>query len=392
MSFILPTTRQIQEINLSNYELRLAQDSPLQDKAFLRVKSANEAFTFTTLYKFAAERALQNLIATATGVDLDNIGRQYFVNRNNPQVAIIAVEITGSDGSMIQTIRSFVGSLNGLRYTIQNSAEITSGVASLILTASQSGVAGNLQVGSSLTVDSPVPGINSVATVTSVNQLGTNQELDDDYRVRISDVVRSSGGGGNSSDYREWAQEVPGVRRAYPFSGKPISLLAESFPPERTVYVQSTSDISPDGIPPQALLDSVRQSISIDPEDGTSRQPLGLTDETLFVEPITRTGFFVTVRDVQSTPGLENQIRQNIASSLDIYFRSLESFVQGLDPLFSRNDLITDLIISDVVQDVLRSEGASASSVGFGLSRGSFVSSYRLAQGELASFIQVDFE
>jgi len=392
MPLNIPTTKEIKDINIANYEASLSQDAPLQDKAFLRVKSAQEAFTFTALYKYAAERALQNLILTATGQDLVNLGNQYNVPKRLAEAAILEAEITGEDGSIIETVRSFVGNLNGLRYTVETQATIVGGVATITLTATQSGVVGNLEIGNTLTIDSPVAGINSIATVTAVNQLGTEEESDDVYRLRILDVARASGGGGNASDYRRWAQETPGVARAYPFSGKPVDVLATSSPPDRTVYIKATTDIDPDGIAPQALLDAVRDTITTDPETGLSRQPLGLTNETLFIESISRTDFYVTVRDLQSTPALEAQVKQNIADALTTFFASLESFVPGLDPLFARNDLITDLIVSDVVQDVLKSDGASASSVGFGLTAGNFISNYRLQPGELAKFIQVDFE
>ncbi len=392
MALNIPTTKEIKDISIANYESRLSQDSPMQDKAFLRVKSSSEAFIFTALYKYAAERALQNLILTATGQDLINLGNQYNVPKNLAQEAILTAEITGQNGSVLETVRTYVGDLNGLRYTIENQATIVGGIASIVLTASQSGVVGNLDVANTLTIDSPVSGINSVATVTSVDQLGTEEESDDVYRLRILDVARASGGGGNASDYRRWAQEVSGVARAYPYSGKPVVLQAESSPPERTVYVEATTDIDPDGIAPQPLLDAVRASINNDPETGLSRQPLGLTDETLYVESISRTGFYVTVRDLIAPPAFVAQIEQLIEDALSTFFSSLRSFVQGLDPAFDRNDLVTDLIVSDVVQDVLKSNGASATSVGFGLSAGVFTISYNLEPGELAKLIQVDYE
>ena len=102
-------------------------------------------------------------------------------------------------------------------------------------------------------------------------------------------------GGGNAADYREWAQEVAGVTRAYPYSGKPVALLLESSPPDRTVYIEADTTIDPDGIAPQALLDEVRATITTDPVTGLARQPLGLTDSTLFVESISRTEFFVGI-------------------------------------------------------------------------------------------------
>jgi len=63
----IPTTQEIAERNISNFESKIAQTVPAVDKAFFRVLAIMEAFNYTELYKFAAERALQNLAITATG-------------------------------------------------------------------------------------------------------------------------------------------------------------------------------------------------------------------------------------------------------------------------------------------------------------------------------------
>lgn len=392
MPMNIPTTKQINDQNVANYEQELGQDAPIQDKAFVRVSSAVEAMNFTLLYKFAVERAKQNLILTASGDDLVLLGNQYGVEKRLATPCIVTATLPAVNGTSITPVRIFVADLNGLRYTLEAESIAVGGIATLVLTASQSGTVGNLQIGNTLIIDSPVPGAESTATVTAVDQLGVEEEKDDNYRQRILDVSRASGGGGNASDYRTWSQEVAGVKRAYPYSGKPVNLLAESAPPDRTVYIEATSDVDPDGIAPQILLDAVRDNININPETGLSRQPLGLTNETLFIESIERTDFYVSVRNLVVDASLEAQVKQSVEDSLSIFFLSLSSFVPGLDPDFDRNDLVTDLIISDVVQDSLKSAGASASGVGFGLQQGTFISVYNLKPGELGKLIQVDFE
>lgn len=387
----IPTTQEVVDSNISNYENKLGQDAPINPKAFLRVQSVINAQNFTQLYKFGTERAEQNLATTASGEDLENIGSDNGVNKNPAIATVLTADLPAVDGTIISPTKSFVSILTGIRYDVQSQVVAAGGVAALTLVARDVGADGNLDIGSGLTIDSPVPGANTEATVTAISITGTNEEDEEDYRVRVLDAIRESGGGGNSSDYRGWAQEVAGVRRAYPFAGKPESSLAESSPPDRTVYIEATSDIDPEGIAPQGLLDQVRDSITTDPETGRARQPLGLTDETLFVESITRTGFFVEIRGLLIDANLEAQAKQQVEDALQVFFFNLESFVDGLTPDFDRNDLITDLIISGVVDDVLRSLGGSASGVGFGTSSGNFTSVYRLAPGELSKLEQVDF-
>ena len=388
----IPTTKQIKDSNVANYENKLGQEAPINDKAFINVQAAVNAMNFTQLYKFAVERAMQNLATTATGEDLEKIGSQYGVNKKQATSAVLSADLPAQDGTTIFTTRTFVGVLTGIRYNLESQSTAAGGVAALTLVSQVTGADGNLEPPSKLTIDSPVPGAESTATVTSLDITGTNEEDEEAYRIRVLDAIRESGGGGNSSDYRSWSQEVAGVQRAYPFAGQPQDSLAESSPADRTVYIQATTDVDPDGIAPQGLLDQVRDSITTDPDTGKARQPLGLTDETLYLESITRTGFYVVVRDLIMTPSLVTQAQQQVESALELFFLSLDTFVDGLDPDFEKNDIVTDLVISGVVDDVLRSLGGSAASVGFGLAFGSFLSVYTLAPGELAKLIQVDFE
>lgn len=387
----IPSTKQIAETNLTNYENQLGQSAPINSKSELRVRSAISAMVFTILYKFGAERALQNLATTATGEDLENIGIQYGVKKGQAVSAVLTAELPATDGTIISPIRTFVSVLTGIRYNVESQVVAAGGVATLTLVAQQAGSEGNLSNGAELTIDSAVAGAETIATVTATSITGVSEEDEEEYRVKVLDAIRQSGGGGNSSDYRSWSQEVEGVKRAYPYSGKPTDLQAESSPPDRTVYIEATEDIDPDGIAPQGLLDQVRDSITTDPETGLARQPLGLTDETLYVESITRVGFYVEVRGLIIDASKTAQAQQSIEDALTVFFASVESYVEGLTPEFEKNDLITDVIISGVIDDVLRSLGGSASGVGFGVSPGNFLSVYNLAPGELAKLIQVDF-
>lgn len=387
----IPTTKEVTDSNIANYENRIGQDAPINDKAFVRVQSAINALNFTQLYKLLIERSLQNLATTASGEDLELIGKEYGEIKGLAIATVLRADLPAVNGTIISPIRTFVSVLTGIRYDVESQVVAAGGVAALTLVSQVAGADGNLDNGSELTIDSPVPGAQSIATVTATTIVGANEEDEEEYRAKVLDAIRQSGGGGNSSDYRNWSQEVEGVKRAYPFAGKPVALLGESSPPDRTVYIEATSTIDPDGIAPQALLDQVRDSITTDPLTGFARQPLGLTDETLFVESIVRTGFYVQINGLLVTASQEAQAKQGVEDALEVFFRSIESFVDGLTPDFEKNDLITDIVISGVVDDVLRSLGGTASGVGFGTSFGVFLSTYRLSPGELAKLVQVDF-
>lgn len=383
MAFPIPTTKQQADLNLANFENKLNQSSPLNDKAFLRVLSVIQAAQGTGLYKFVADRILQTLALTATNGGLDAIGTNYGVIRKAAESAQLTATIPGTNGTIIPITVDFVGDANGIRYSLDSAATVASGSATLNLTAKTVGTAGNLNVSDTLMIGRTVPGVESTATVTVITNVGAERESDDAYRLRILDALRTTPGGGNSADYRIWSEEVAGVARAYPFAGQPVTSSMSSAPPDRTVYIEAETSIDPDGIPPTSLLDEVRAAITADPDTGISRQPLGLTDDTLYVEPIVRTTFFVTISDLVIDSNVESQAKTNIEDALDIYFRSVRPFVDGLDSVITRNDTLTDASVSEVIQNVVASYGGSASGIAFDVTPGTSIPRYQLNPNEL---------
>ena len=380
----IPTTQQTTDQNIANFEAAIGQTTPINDKAFLRVISAVEAILSTSLHKFGIDRAKQALVTTAFGTGLDDLGNEYGVARKVAVAAGLTATLPGTDSTVIPTTVDFVGDSNGIRYALDAQAVVTGGFATLFLTAKTAGSQGNLNNGETLSIGTQIAGAETIATVTATTTIGVDEEIDDDYRVRILDVVRSPGGGGNAADYRNWAQETTGVVRAYPYAGKPADLLAESSPPDRVVYIESTTAIDADGIAPQSLLDDARDSITTDPDTGLARQPLGLTDDTLFVEAISRTPFFIQITGLIVESTIEDAVKTEIDAQLTAYFLSLDPFVDGVDSVVERNDLITDLTVSDVVQDVLSANGGSAQAVAFDINLGGSLPEYQLGQGEKA--------
>ena len=396
MAFNIPTTQETIDQFLANLEASLGQSSPINDKAFLRVVSVAEGIVFTSLYKYAAYKVKQTLAITAFGVGLDIIGAEYGVIRKAAEATVLTATLPGTNTTVIPQTIDFIGDANGIRYFLDSSETIgapTPGVAELTMTAEDVGVVGNLQVGDTLSIGTQVAGAETVATVAIITgqtvailNTGAEEETDDAYRIRVLDEIRGTFGGGNLADYRKWAQEVAGVARAYPYSGLPVLILAESAPPDRTVYIEADTTIDPDGIAPQSLLDEVRDTITTDPVTGLARQPAGLTDETLYVESITRTSFFVQITGLNINADIEATAKSEISTALTNYFVTIKPFVDGIDSAFDRNDLITDLTLSNVVQDVLSANGGSALDVAFGVIVDVFIDEYRLNAGELAKF------
>jgi hypothetical protein len=381
MPLNIPTTKTLRSTFLTFLENALNQSSPLADKAFTRVISAVFAGVFTILYKFAAQEAKENLAISASRAGLIKLGAEYDLPIKPAEATILTITLPAVDGTIIPQTVDFQGDANGLRYLLSaNSNPATSSLITMQVTCKVTGAQGNLAISDTLTIGTQVAGAETVATVTVVDNLGADEEATEAYRARLLSAIRSPGGGGNAADYRNWTLETTNVVGAYPYSGTALG----GSPPDRTVYVEADTSIDPDGIAPPSLLVDVRTSITTDPETGLSRQPLGMTDATLFIESITRIPIYVQITNLVVDPLDLAQVKADLDTSLTTYFFGLSPWIDGLDPVFEKNDEITNASISKVAFDVVHAAGGSYDNLAFGLAPGVFAPSHILNFGEHA--------
>jgi hypothetical protein len=474
MALTQSTLAELAATFLANYENELTQTAPLADKAYLRVESAVQAAVASLLLKFGTQEAKENLALTASEEGLLIIGANYGVVRDPATAAILAAQITGTDGTNILGTSTYTGDPNGERYNQEASVIIAGGVATIAVEAQDTGVSGNLNVGDTMTIGAQIAGAASFATVTAITQLGTEEEDLEAYRARVLAEIRSQGGGGNTSDYKEWAEDADGVKEAYPYAGTPtdqqavydcsttatlgtvlpagseyqgdsnletyytmaevtfdvspktIRLQADvvgiahnldvgdtltlqdsvvgmgttatvteeivrgasyatAKPGDRTVFIEADASLDPDGFADTTLLNSARDTINYDPATGEMRPPLGETNETLWVNSISRTNIFVEVAGLSVDSTQTGNAQADIETALTTYFASVKPYIDGLTAPADRNDLITRLTVSEVVQDALATYGGSATQVEIRLiPSGIAVPQYQLRPGELA--------
>jgi len=385
MSVTIPKTQDLVTRNVTTFESKLSQSVPAADKSFLRVLSVALAAIETEVIRKLIFESKQNIGLTASGSGLDELYFGKIGARNPAEACVLTGTISADTAATLPATISFVGDSNGVLYFPDSSYTESGGVITATVTADELGLTGNLEVGDTLSISSKISGVGSVLTVTSVDNLGVEQESDEDYRQRGLDSERLITGGGNSADYRIWAEAVNGVTRAYPYAGLPYpDDPLDAVPPDRVVYVEANTDIDPDGIAPSTLIDEVRDAINNDPVTGIDNEPLGLVDESLYVESIRRTTLYFEVRGLNVPAADESSIQSQIESALSSYSRSLRPYVEGLDFVGDKNDTITDLTVSDLVQGILTSVGGDAEGVTFGLSVGVNIPRYTLGEGEMA--------
>jgi uncharacterized phage protein gp47/JayE len=384
MSINLPTTIELVSRNVAIFASKLAQTIPLLNKAFIRVLSVALAMTETEIGKKVTSDAKDNLALTASREGLEKIGGDQGIQANPAEAAVLTGTIPSETGKTLPATVSFVGDANGVRYFPDNSFAEAGGVITATVTADELGIVGNLDVGQTLTISSQIAGIGTVMTITVVDNIGADEEETENYRQTVLTNQRTLKGGGNSADYRRWSESVSGVLNAFPYSKLPWDEVGyPGVPPERTVYIEATTDIDSDGIPPQSLLDEVRAVIEINPDTGIANQPLGITDDTLYVEPIFRTTLYIQITGLVVPAAQEASVKSQIEDGVESYLRAIKQFIVGLDFEDDKNNTVTNVSLSDLVQGIISDVGGSAEKVEFGTTLGVYtVTTYTTNEGE----------
>jgi uncharacterized phage protein gp47/JayE len=125
------------------------------------------------------------------------------------------VTATGTDGSSIpaETILRLDAAT---AYRVTTGQVIASGTATLPVAAVLAGIAANIPAGTSVSFESPIPGVNAVATVATGGIAGgVDEEGTEEVRDRLLLRLREPPEGGADQDYEAWALAVAGVTRAW---------------------------------------------------------------------------------------------------------------------------------------------------------------------------------
>jgi uncharacterized phage protein gp47/JayE len=153
---------------------------------------------------------------------LDRQGNIWLLNadgtkgRKAPTVASGYATFTGTAGTILPIDTDLrVGTVGtGVLYRTAADAAIGDAETTVPVIAIDAGSAGNLDVGDSLFIITAIAGVDSTATVVSMEG-GTDQETDDELRMRILQRIQQPPMGGDADDYVAWALSYPGVTRAW---------------------------------------------------------------------------------------------------------------------------------------------------------------------------------
>lgn len=370
MSTDLKTTKQITDNIIANLESLLGQSIPFLPKFFLRVIARAFAATYVLLYKYIGYGTLQLFVDTASDQPTTINGRVLtplnewgeLVGIGDPAEATQAqlnIRVTALvQGGAVTEGTKLIYNPTGVVYSVTTSTLLSDVNVEVPVRAvsdqqggNGAGVIGNLADGTEITFANPQPDVARTAVVLSTIVPGANGESADVYRQRVKDDFRGRPQGGALADYRRWGEEPAGILNVYPYAD-------ETCPGKVLGYVEVVPDSgNPDGIPTNAQLEEVQNSVEYDVQGIATRRPVGALFQAL---PITRRSFTVYVEGLAAEDVARAQTE--ITAGVQEYFASREPYIEGLDFPPKRNT-VSYLSVGGVVESVATAVGATVQGV-----------------------------
>lgn len=169
---------------------------------------------FDSMYKYIDRKIRSWWPDICDEEDLPDHGARWGKPRLAAAPATGTVQFTGLDGAPIPQ-GTVVQRSDGTQYATTAPGVIAAGVANIAVEALLPAQLGNAVVATELTLTSPLPNVNSVASAFTALGGGADVEPVERWRARIMLRIRKPPQGGADFDYEGWALEVPGVTRAW---------------------------------------------------------------------------------------------------------------------------------------------------------------------------------
>ena len=294
MAFNRPTLRQL-ITQLQTDAEREAGAAQLR-QSNLRVLPKCFAFAVHGLYAFIDWIVRQLFPDTAETSYLERHASIQGIYRRAASAATGTLTVTRTSGASLPEGTVFLAADGETRYATTEEPEDDQDDVAVQCLAT--GTVGNREAGETYTLVSALPGVTAEA-VGSEMAGGAEAESDDDLRARLLYRLQNPPRGGTATDYVAWAEEVPGVTRAW------------CFPKEQgigTVIVRFATDgLTDNGIPTSGMVQIVSDYIA---------ENAPVTAATTVVAPVAKTVAF-TIKDL--TPDSAS-VRAQIEAELKSLF------------------------------------------------------------------------
>lgn len=204
----------IVERALADIEARLPGADARLRRSNLNVIALTNSGAVYGLYGYLEWLARQLMPDTAEQEWLERRASIYGIHRLAAFAASGWVSITGAENAVVPAGSTLIRA-GGEQYLTFSDVSIVLGTATARVMAVVAGQSGNAPVGTPLTFDTPVPGIQARALTPTGISGGTDIETDSSLRARLMARIQKPPQGGANDDYVDWAKTVPGVTRVW---------------------------------------------------------------------------------------------------------------------------------------------------------------------------------
>ena len=372
-NFTVKTIKEIYDSFMAKYTVLRSQqgdDSPLLQKAFIKSIGYAIGAIAATLWQYANDIYKQCFPQSCDLKTLKFWGGLVDVNYNEGQYANLIIQLNNVSADYLVSGTVYKNLNSGLIYKTVSQANRVGSVITATVQCTTPGAAGNLSVGTVLTIANPIDGIPSTASVVSTSIEGTADEETETYRKRVMTRYKSKSQGGSALDYYNWCMEVSGVVDALPYvlseGTVTIYLVGEGSRNSRNVSGSITPNPFPvwtDGVfqdfTGTGLKLQVAHSIEGSEEGLHDRRPM--TAKVNLSDP-TYTGYSIAITGLSDT-SFNNQIKQALIANLDTKRPHIK--VLGYKAAGAK---INKLNLSSIVSEII---GDSNSFTGFSLKNSS---------------------
>lgn len=217
MPYQQPTLSDLQSQGLNDIvSSNITQGRSLLPRSVLRPLTWAFANLTWGNYDYQAYCYRQAVPFTATDENLDGWGAMRETLRKDASTASGQVQFTGGNPGTDLASGTVITRNDGVDYVTTADADVDSGGNLLVpVTCQSSGATGNCDAGTGFSLSMAIEGIPAQGTAPVAMTGGADQETDSEYRTRVLAAYASRSGGGRKSDYVEWAEDIPGITRAW---------------------------------------------------------------------------------------------------------------------------------------------------------------------------------
>lgn len=387
----IPTLQQIKNDITADIQTQYGNTISPIGKVFLRAQAAVSAAKIWQLYMALAFVQKNIFVDTADpsemGGTLDRFGYvKLGRNRYQATAGVYKLQVTGSIGATIPastTFKSDDTSLSpGYLFILDSAYTLISPTDTINVRALTPGIESKLNIADTLTATSPIPLVNSSATVGVIVTPPLAAETIEDYRQKIIDSYRLEPQGGAATDYRLWSADAQGVERVYPYATSGTASSVD-------LYIEATTVDSTDGkgTPSAQLFLDVEAVVNFNPNTSLALNERGRRPLQVKVNY-----YPITVQNVDITitmfVGLTPTIQAALLVALTNMVNKIRPFVDSADIASDRNDTIDQ---NKVISAILNNQpGSSFGAISITVS-GTPVTSYQFILGFIPNLNSVSY-